>query len=234
MIGVLSDAHGNALVFRRVLDALSKLGAERFIFLGDAVGYIPSVEVLATLMDMKDRVQCILGNHEQMLLDDNYPKRLESLYQIKATRSLLTPEQAAFIASWPSFLEIEYPFGSALFVHGSPSDYQNGYVYPDTALDVFDVSHDLVFMGHTHRGFIRQQGAQRFINVGSCGLPRDDGRYASAVLFDPETGHTRLIRLDLSFFDVNSHLRGGEVHSSVINLFKRRQVEVLGEIIELN
>ncbi len=234
MIGVLSDAHGNAPVFRRMLDALSTLGAERFIFLGDAVGYIPSVDVLAALMDMGTRVQCILGNHEQMLLDGQYPERLESVYQIQATRSLLTPEQAAFIAGWPAFREIEYPCGWALFVHGSPHDHQNGYVYPDTELDVFDVPHGLVFMGHTHRAFMRQQGARRFINVGSCGLPRDDGRYASAVLFDPENGHVRLIRLELSFFDADAYLAGRHVHPSVTNLFQRRQDEVLGEIIESN
>lgn len=234
MIGVLSDAHGNDLVFRRVLDALSKLGAERFIFLGDAVGYIPSVDVLVTLMGMGTRVQCILGNHEQMLLDGQYPERLESVYQIKATRELLTPDQIAFVASWPRYREIEYPCGRALFVHGSPHDYQNGYVYPDTELDVFNVPHDLVFMGHTHRAFLRRHGARRFINVGSCGLPRDDGRFASAVLFDPETGDARLIRLDLSFFDASVYLAGLQVHSSVTNLFQRRQEEVLGEIIESN
>jgi len=234
MIGVLSDAHGNAPVFQRMLDVLSKLGAERFIFLGDAVGYIPSVDVLAALIDMGTRVQCILGNHELMLLDGQYPERLESVYQIKAARSLLTSEQATFIASWPEFREIEYPCGCALFVHGSPHDHQNGYVYPDTELDVFNVHHDLVFMGHTHRAFIRHQGARRFINVGSCGLPRDDGRYASAVLFDPESGHVRLIRLELSFFNVDAYLAGRQVHPSVTNLFHRRQKEVLGEIIGCN
>jgi putative phosphoesterase len=234
MIGILSDAHGNALVFGQMIKALSKLGAERFIFLGDAVGYIPSSDVLITLMDMGTRVQCILGNHEQMLLDGHYPERLESIYQIKSTRALLTPDLIAFVAGWPRFREIEYPCGRALFVHGSPGDYQNGYVYPDTELDVFDVPHDLVFMGHTHRAFLRQQGARRFINVGSCGLPRDDGRYASAVLFDPETGFIRLIRLGLSFFDAGVDLAGRQVHPSVINLFDRRQEEVLGEIIESN
>lgn len=234
MIGVLSDAHGNALVFRRMLDALFKLGAEKIIFLGDAVGYIPSVDVLATLMDMGARVQCILGNHEQMLLDGQYPEHLESVYQIQATRSLLTPEQVDFISSWPKFREIEYPCGRALFVHGSPQDYQNGYVYPDTKLDVFDVPHDLVFMGHTHRAFVRQQGARRFINVGSCGLPRDDGRYASSVLFDPKNGHVRLLRLDLSFFCADTYLARWVVHPSVTNLFLRRQDEVMGEFIESN
>jgi len=54
------------------------------------------------------------------------------------------------------------------------------------------------------------------------------------VLFDPENGHVRLIRLELSFFDADAYLAGRQVHPSVMNLFQRRQDEVLGEIIESN
>lgn len=234
MIGVLSDAHGNIPVFERMLNTLSRLGAERFVFLGDAVGYIPSVAVLDKLMKMGKGVQCILGNHEQMLLGGAYPARLESVYRIRAARSLLSAEQAAFVSSWPSFLQMDFPSGRALFVHGSPHDHQNGYVYPDTDLTGFDVPYDFIFMGHTHRAFIREHSGRRFINVGSCGLPRDDGRYACAVLFDPQVGVTRLIRLNLAFFDAAAYLVDKDVHASVPELFGRRQSQVLGEIIESN
>lgn len=232
MIGVLSDAHGNVQVFRRMVEALSRMGADRFIFLGDAVGYIPSVAVLSALMEMGDQVQCILGNHEQMLLDGQYPERLESVYRIQSTRAMVSSEQSAFVASWPTHLSHEYPCGRSLFVHGSPSNYQNGYVYPDSDLTEFDGDYDFVFMGHTHRAFIQEHGARTFVNVGSCGLPRDDGRYASAALFDPATGSTKLVRLELSFFDPASFFAGLDVHHSVTELFKRRQTDISGEIIE--
>lgn len=215
-----------------MLNALSRLGANRFIFLGDAVGYIPSVDVLSTLMEMGNRAQCVLGNHEQMLLSGQYPERLESVYQIKATRALLSQEQLAFVAGWPTHLEYEYPCGRSLFVHGSPIDYQNGYVYPDSDIAEFDGAYKFVFMGHTHRAFVREQGARTFVNVGSCGLPRDDGRYASAVLFDPSTGNTKLVRLELSFFDAASFFAERDVHHSVAELFKRRQIDISGKIIE--
>jgi len=232
MIGVLSDAHGNAQLFQRMLAALSRLGADRFIFLGDAVGYIPSVDVLKALMELGGRVQCILGNHEQMLLNGRYPERLEPVYRILATRSLLTSDQAAFIANWPTHINQTYPCGRTLFVHGSPADFQNGYVYPDADLTAFDGDYDFVFMGHTHRAFMREESGRRFVNVGSCGLPRDDGRYASAVLFDPDSGSTRLIRLDVSFFDPVAVFAPLDVHHSVADLFKRRQTDISGEIIE--
>lgn len=232
MIGILSDAHGNLTVFRRMLELLSHMGADSFIFLGDAVGYIPSSDVLSVLMDMGDRVQCILGNHEQMLLSGQYPACLESVYRIQATRRLLSSEQLAFVAGWPTHLNYEYTCGRSLFVHGSPVDYQNGYVYPDSDLSEFSGEYQFVFMGHTHRAFVRKHAACTFINVGSCGLPRDDGRYASAALFDGSTGYTRLVRLKLSFFDVALFFSRQHVHHSVAELFNRRQADISGEIIE--
>ncbi len=232
MIGVLSDAHGNGELFRRMLDALSSMGAERFIFLGDAVGYIPSVSVVSTLMEMGGQIQCILGNHEQMVLGGQYPNHLESVYRIKVARDLLDRKKLDFIASWPTHLDYELPCGRSLFVHGSPSDYQNGYVYPDSNLSEFDGEYKFVFMGNTHRAFVREQGVRTFVNVGSCALPRDDGRYASAVLFNEFSGETKLVCLDLSFFDETSYFEGLNVHRSVVDLFKRRQTNISGEIIE--
>jgi predicted phosphodiesterase len=232
MIGILSDAHGNQDVFRRTLSALSDLGADRFIFLGDAVGYIPSVDVVSDLMGMGSRVNCVLGNHEQMLLTGAYPERLEPVYQMSAIRGLLSPQQYAFIASWSTHLELNLSCGRSLFVHGSPADTQNGYVYPDSDLTQFNSRHDFVFMGHTHRAFIRREGACTYVNVGSCGLPRDDGRYASAVLFDPVSGRLRLIRPELSFFDPASFFAGRGVHPSVVDLFNRRLPQIPGDIIE--
>jgi predicted phosphodiesterase len=234
MIGVLSDAHGNFEIFRRMLDGLTCLGADRFVFLGDAVGYIPSADVVSALMEMGDRVQCILGNHEQMMLSGQYPEHRELVYRLQATRGLLTQEQLAFVAGWPTHIECEYQCGRSLFVHGSPVDYQNGYVYPDSDLSRFDGAYEFVFMGHTHRAFVREHGARTFVNVGSCGLPRDDGRYASAALFDPLSGHTTLVRLKLSFFDVESFFARRDVHHSVTELFKRRLTDISGEIIEFN
>lgn len=232
MIGVLSDAHGNHEIFQRTVDALSRLGAEHFIFLGDAVGYIPSAEVVSNLMKMGDQVRCVLGNHEQMLLTGLYPDRLDQIYRMREIRGLLKPEHFKFVSGWPTHLEYNFSCGRSLFVHGSPADYQNGYLYPDSDLSGLSQNYDFIFMGHTHRPFIRQHETCTFVNVGSCGLPRDDGRYASAVLFDPSNGRVRLIRIELSFFDADTFFAGKDVHQSVADLFKRRQADISGEFIE--
>ena len=232
MIGILSDAHGNGAVFQKMVEALFERGATRLIFLGDAVGYIPDMSVLDQLMALGDRVKCIRGNHEDMLLTGDYPEQLEPLYRIKDARLKMTGAHEAFISRWPRSMVEEYPCGSALFVHGSPHDLQNGYVYPDTDLEMFDVPHDFVFMGHTHRAFKRVHQGTTFVNTGSCGLPRDDGRYASAALLDPAQGDVRLIRLELASFPMEEMLASYGVHASVGGLLARRQEFVEGEIIE--
>lgn len=232
MIGILSDAHGNGDVFQKMTEVLLKLGATHLIYLGDAIGYIPSMSVLDQLLALEGRVSCILGNHEDMLLTGDYPAQLESVYRIKDTQLQMTRKHEAFIRKWPRFMVEKYACGTVLYVHGSPHDYQNGYVYPDSDLDVFDIPHDFVFMGHTHRAFIRSHIGKTFVNTGSCGLPRDDGRYASAALLDPANGEVRIIRLDLASFGIEEMLQTYAVHASVRGLFARRQEHVVGEIIE--
>ena len=46
VIGILSDAHGNLRGFERGISLLREFGATQFIFLGDAVGYIPGSAVV--------------------------------------------------------------------------------------------------------------------------------------------------------------------------------------------
>lgn len=232
MIGVLSDGHGNSPAFARMTEILFALGADRLIYLGDAMGYVPSLEVVEQLRRLGGRVECVLGNHEHMLLGAEYPAELESIYRVADLRSQLTREHEAFLRTWPDARSKEFACGRALFVHGSPRDHLHGQVHPDTPLENFAVPYDFVFLAHTHRAFVRPSASTTFVNVGSCGLPRDDGRYASAALFDPVAGSVRIIRLGLARLPVASLLSRYNVHSSVRGLFSRRQAIVAGEIIE--
>jgi putative phosphoesterase len=229
MLGVLSDAHGNGPAFDLVVSRLERLGARRFLFLGDAVGYIPSAAVVRSLQALGERVECIRGNHEDMLLRANADPKSERVYQLSLTRRLLTAEEIEFLASWPQSRKLSFPCGDALFVHGSPADPLNGYVYPDTELRQFETDAAYVFMGHSHHPFVRSEGATTFVNVGSCGLPRDDGRFAAAALFDGQTGALRLLRFDVTSATSVAFAQAGAVHPSVVSVFDRRRDRVVGE-----
>src|ERR1700690_2697307 len=104
MIGVLSDAHGNDPAFQHALGHLTRLGAELFVFLGDAVGYIPSTAVVTSLRELGGRVTCIPGNHEEILLGSGIPPHLELVYQLSQTRKRPAESDIHFLSSWPRLL----------------------------------------------------------------------------------------------------------------------------------
>lgn len=231
LIGLVSDAHGNSRAFDRAVELLLAHGVERLFFLGDAVGYVPSTAVLDSLARLGDLVQCIRGNHEAMLLENHSDVAREPLYQIEALRPMLTPAQQLMIASWPALRSEVIDGQKLLLVHGSPTDPTYGYVYPDTDLAGFTPDADWVFMGNTHRPFIREQAGIRYVNIGSCAMPRDDGRYGSAALLNMETRSARILRFDITHETSFIMEQFPMVHPSVRDVYKRRLTVIEGDIL---
>ena len=197
VIGVISDAHGNGPAFEKALDVLRNEGARQVHFLGDAVGYIPSLSVMDVICTPPVAVYCLRGNHEQMLLQRDYLQSNDEVYQLEVLDSVMTPNHRAQMEAWP--VERYRMFGNVgvQFMHGSPIDPLHGYVYPDTDLSQFDTRAEYVFMGNTHRPFMRSLNGVTFVNVGSCGLPRDHGLLGSAVAFNLSRLEVRILRFDI-------------------------------------
>jgi predicted phosphodiesterase len=232
MIGILSDAHGNIGAFRSAINHLRHLGANEFYFLGDAVGYIPSIEVVEELFNMGNEVMCILGNHELMVLNQLTNPNLEPIYQHQPIRSKLTAEHIAFLKSWPTHWRATFSESNALFIHGGPNDFSNEYVYPNSNLSQYDISENFVFMGHSHYPFIKKVNTTTFVNVGSCGLPRDDGRYGSCSIFNPANRVVSIYRfsIDGATTVMPAHVRD-QLHLSVLQLFDRRTPNLTGQVL---
>ncbi len=227
MIGILSDAHGNIEAFQAAITHLRSLGAKSFYYLGDAVGYIPSLDVVDELISMRGEVKCILGNHEEMLFQEDISPSREAIYQFKPIRDRLSSNQIDFLMSWPTHIQETIDGTSVLFVHGSPRDYTNEYVYPDTDLSQFKPGTSFVFMGHTHYPFLKNSNSTTFVNVGSCGLPRDDGRFGAFATFDPSTKSVKIYRHAIDKFVSKLNLNFLEViHPSVLEVFERRSNKV--------
>lgn len=231
MIGILSDAHGNVGAFSRAIELLRRLGADRFFYLGDAVGYIPTTAVVTALRQLGSSIICIRGNHEDMLLNNTDSISRDEAYKIRSVRGALADSDRRFLESWPTSYEEDIHGRLCLFIHGSPDDVTSGYVYEDTELAAFKSAANFVFMGHTHRPFLRKHQEVFYVNVGSCGLPRDDGRYGAAVLFDEVTHDVRILRFDITAATKEVLSSPNDVHESVKALFDRRAQSICGEII---
>ena len=230
MLGILSDAHGNYYAYELGLSISREIGVDEIVFLGDAIGYIPSIKVVEHLMKMKDHVICVRGNHEDMLLHENFDAKRDQIYQLYKTKSSMNEACIDFISSWDTAYTMNTLAGKLLFVHGSPKDPTSGYVYPDSDLSIFDTDADFVFMGNSHCPFIRKHQRTTYINVGSCGLPRDDGRYGSVALFDTETGVARIIRFDIRGSTAKTLAEIPDVHGAVTAVFDRKKKELFGEV----
>ncbi|QOZ33059.1 metallophosphoesterase [Bradyrhizobium sp. CCBAU 53421] len=195
--GILSDAHGNIEAFELALTILADAKADVIYFLGDAVGYIPEKAVVGALQAAG--IPVVRGNHDDMLVRQTTAADREAIYRHRETYALLSNDERDFVGSWPSKLTVRDERGTILFVHGSPKNPLEGYVYPDSSLSDFaEVDADVVFMGHTHHPFVRRHADKLFVNVGSCGLPRGSDLRGSVCIFDPLERAAEIIRFDIS------------------------------------
>lgn len=205
-----SDIHGNGAAFRAFLQQMEKEKPDQIIFGGDIFGYYyDALEILHQLQ--KQGILCVMGNHDQMLLDcKRDPSLLHQLHDL--TRLVkrygsgyaqvfeqIGQEELAFLQNLPQCWEVNVDGIKLGFFHGSPRDYLTDRIYPDTAVEdasAFE-AYDYVFCGHTHHKLVRQIGNTLLINPGSAGQQRD-GKGTSYVIFDTER---RIFRIQSFAYD---------------------------------
>lgn len=221
-ICVFSDIHGNLPFFETFLREAAKDCPDRMVFLGDSVSYYPDgCAVIRRLREIG--AFCIEGNHDSMLRNEfPIPERHEPVYQLRRTMAEITRDELDFVKSWPEIADEVIDSRRITFVHGSPLNHLKGYTYADSELALYDdPGTDVVFMGHTHRPWIRQNEHTLMVNVGSVGLPRDEGggcRPAWA-LYDTLTGTVVIKRVDADPAPLLA--RCGEIHESVLAALSR-------------
>jgi len=233
-IGVISDIHGNSIALRQSLKALKeKFSVDDVFFLGDAVGYMPDAnEVLEILR--KENIKSLMGNHEAMLLGwlPNDPKS-DTVYQLERTKQAMKKDHLNFIRGLLPFREVVIEGTKILMVHGSPVNPLNGYVYPDTDISSLRIQgYDFILMGHTHRPFVKQTNTTCYVNVGSCGMPRDVGDLSSLAIIDTERKHAGIYRFTMNVVAMARKYQN-HLHPDVEKLWSRKvsSENIEGEII---
>lgn len=218
-IGLFSDVHGNLTALEAVLEAYASMNIDRYICLGDVVGYGPwpneCCDRVRPLVDF-----CIVGNHDAAVSG-----RMDYNYYYDAARtvldyhaSLLSPENMAWLESLP----YQRTEDGICFSHGSPVnpdafDYVFNPVQAAGLLEHWDELAPITVMGHSHltKSFaLRKRSgidaveelkpprmrfeddARYIITVGSVGQPRDNDARACFTVLDTDERSLEFHRVD--------------------------------------
>lgn len=216
---ILSDIHSNLQALNVVLRYARRRAIQRFVFLGDLVGYgAQPNQVLEKVMSLKPRF-IVRGNHDQACSirgADHYfslPAKGAALW----TRERLSREHIRTLRELPQGpLAIGEDY---VIAHGSPMDEDAYLLHPQDALEAFDgFEGPLCFFGHTHLPccfeldevarvltpyllepgvwFQLRKGCRYLVNPGSVGQPRDRDPRLSFMTYDTRRKRLKLHRME--------------------------------------
>ena len=151
LIALLADIHGNREALTACLADAERAGAERYVFLGDLIGYgADPVWVVDRVADMVEAgAVAVLGNHDAAALSPSESMNAAAAAAIAWTRTRLDAAHCAFLARLPLTVDD----GDRLYVHASASA-PDTWIYVMSAREAFQsfraTHHRLTFCGHTH------------------------------------------------------------------------------------
>lgn len=211
-IAVFSDVHSCYNKMVAVFTDMEKYQIDRYICLGDIIGYGSQPEETIQLL-MSKKVVSVRGNHELAMFDKNYfalfPKAIKR--PLLENIAAISTESIRYLENTPVYLQLE----NSHFVHGTPPDKMTTYIYDVTDYylkSIFNNTETQVFFtGHTHKlkmitykdkivyrrrinknCIIPVEDNQKYlINVGSIGFSRDDFEASKYVVYD--TDHKQIM-----------------------------------------
>ena len=205
-IALLADMHANRQAFSACLRHAEERGAERYVLLGDFVGYgADPVYAVDTAMELISRgAVAVLGNHDSAVNDPTIRINQDAQAVIDWTRGVLGKEERRFLAGLP----LTIPEQDRLYVHAdasAPAKWIYVVTVEEAARSLHATKAQITFCGHTHKPAIFSvttvakmtafspvadvavplHGLRRWLVVlGSVGQPRDGIPAASYSMFD--------------------------------------------------
>jgi predicted phosphodiesterase len=206
LLAVFSDIHGNRQAFEACLKVARAKGVERFVLLGDFVGYGADPEwVVDTVMGLvREGAIAVRGNHDEAVNTTTEAMNAEAQIAIEWTRGRLDVAQRRFLAELPMLVDEK----ERLYVHSEASSPQRWHYVrstADAAKSLISTPAHVTFCGHIHRPALYSmsvtakmtslvpktdvsvpllRGRQWLAVLGSVGQPRDGDPSAAFVLFD--------------------------------------------------
>ena len=217
LIALLADIHSNREALTACLADAERAGTERYVFLGDLVGYGADPEwVVDRAAEMvKAGAIAVLGNHDAATLNPSETMSEAAGAAMAWTRTRLKDAQRSFLAKLPLTVDD----GDRLFVHASASA-PDTWIYVQSPREAFQsfraTHHRLIFCGHTHLPALFNESVRtlphqhvpaddtpipllaqrRWLAVlGAVGQPRDQNPAACYGLFDDVRNRLTYVRV---------------------------------------
>ena len=217
LVALFSDIHANRQAFSACLAAARAAGVERYILLGDYVGYGGDPEwVVEKVMEMvAEGAIAIQGNHDFAVSSPREGMTGDAQLAIEWTRGELGAAHRAFLAGLP----LTHEEDDWLFVHSDGSKPKSWIYVTDVGLAARSMaatpSH-ATFCGHVHKPALYSmsmtakmtsftpradgpvqllQGRQWLTVLGSVGQPRDGNPAASWLKLDTRRNEITFCRV---------------------------------------
>jgi diadenosine tetraphosphatase ApaH/serine/threonine PP2A family protein phosphatase len=229
LLALFADVHANRQAFAACLEAARGRGAERFILLGDFVGYgaDPEWSVDTVMRLVEEGALAVRGNHDNAIGTPSETMNEAAQAAIDWTRGRLGAAQRAFLASLPLTREED----DRLYVHSeasNPARWRYVQSTADAARSIAATTALVTFCGHIHRpalysmsatakmtSFVPTSGVgvqlltgRRWLAVlGSVGQPRDGNPAACFATYDTEKREITYCRVPYDVETAASRIR---------------------------
>jgi len=216
-VALIADIHANLPALEVVLAELDRRGIERYLMLGDVVGYGPNPVACIELVQERG-MACLRGNHDHYV---GYSGDVRVAMGLMARRMAdWTIEQLdAKQRQWLAELPVRYRTDGWMAVHGAPVDkgFFNAYVYDMTSERNLDWMQEhgvhCCLHGHSHIQGVYSRTAGRdaafsnnpvcaygdmdavLICAGSIGQSRNGQALAQAAIFYPDQQRVEMLAL---------------------------------------
>jgi predicted phosphodiesterase len=152
LLGLFADVHANRQAFAACLEAARGRGAERFILLGDFVGYgaDPEWSVDTVMGLVEEGAIAVRGNHDNAIGTPSETMNEVAQAAIDWTRGRLGATQRAFLAKLPLTRDED----DRLYVHSeasNPARWHYVQSTADAARSIAATNAQVTFCGHIHR-----------------------------------------------------------------------------------
>ena len=228
-LALFADIHSNLEAITACLDHAKNLGAQRYAFLGDLVGYGADPVAVLDLVEQyaADGAVVVLGNHDAAALGSDIPLSVSASIAMDWTQRQLGEKQRAFLAGLPLIVRDD----DIVFVHASAVTpdrwiYVTGPTEAEQSIQA--AAAGIVFSGHVHEQKLYHVGAggrsmpfqpvagtpiptaknrKWLAIVGSAGQPRDRSNAACYALADLERARLTFFRVPYDYRSAAQKIR---------------------------